>query len=74
MNIAMILEMAADALGDRVAIGSRADGLTYELLRAAARGIADRVGEDTRRRHPGADGAERRRSCPRRCSAPRGRA
>ena len=43
MNIAMILEMAADALGDRLAYGTRADGLTYEGLRAAARGIADRV-------------------------------
>ena len=30
MNIAMILEMAADALGDRVAFGSRDDGLTFE--------------------------------------------
>ena len=43
MNIAMILEMAADALGDRLAYGTRADGLSYEGLRAAARGIADRV-------------------------------
>ncbi len=43
MNIAMILEMAADALGDRLAYGTRADGLSYEALRAAARGIADRV-------------------------------
>lgn len=43
MNIAMILEMAADALGDRLAYGTRADGLSYEDLRAAARGIADRV-------------------------------
>jgi acyl-CoA synthetase (AMP-forming)/AMP-acid ligase II len=43
VNIAMILEMAADALGDRLAYGSRADGLSYEELRAAARGIAERV-------------------------------
>jgi acyl-CoA synthetase (AMP-forming)/AMP-acid ligase II len=43
VNIAMILEMAADALGDRRAYGTRADGLTYEELRAAARTIADRV-------------------------------
>jgi fatty-acyl-CoA synthase len=43
VNIAMILEMAADALGDRLAYGTRADGLSYEGLRAAARGIADRV-------------------------------
>jgi acyl-CoA synthetase (AMP-forming)/AMP-acid ligase II len=43
VNIAMILEMAADALGDRLAYGTRADGLSFESLRAAARGIADRV-------------------------------
>ena len=43
MNIAMILEMAADALGDRAAYGTRADGLTYAALRDAARNIADRV-------------------------------
>lgn len=43
MNIAMILEMAADALGDRLAYGTRADGLSYADLRAAARTIADRV-------------------------------
>ena len=46
MNIAMILEMAADALGDRIAIGGRDDGLTYGQLRAAARGIAVRIGEE----------------------------
>jgi acyl-CoA synthetase (AMP-forming)/AMP-acid ligase II len=39
----MILEMAADALGDRIAFGTRADGLSYEALRAAARAVADRV-------------------------------
>jgi acyl-CoA synthetase (AMP-forming)/AMP-acid ligase II len=39
----MILEMAADALGDRIAFGTRADGLSYEALRAAARTVADRV-------------------------------
>ncbi len=43
MNIAMILEMAADALGDRLAFGSRTDGLTYEALRNTARAVADRV-------------------------------
>ncbi len=46
MNIAMILEMAADALGDRIAIGTKADGLSYAQLRAAARGIAHRVDEE----------------------------
>src|SRR3954466_5999756 len=39
----MILEMAADALGDRLAFGRRADGLTYEQLRLTARAVADRV-------------------------------
>jgi fatty-acyl-CoA synthase len=43
VNIAMILEMAADALGDRLAFGSRADGLSYEALRNTARAVADRV-------------------------------
>jgi acyl-CoA synthetase (AMP-forming)/AMP-acid ligase II len=43
VNIAMILEMAADALGDRLAYGTKADGLSYEALRSAARSIADRV-------------------------------
>ena len=46
----MILEMAADALGDRVAFGTRADGLSYEGLRRAARGVADRVDGHRRRR------------------------
>jgi acyl-CoA synthetase (AMP-forming)/AMP-acid ligase II len=45
VNIAMILEMAADALGDRVAIGSVADGLTYAQLREAAWSVATRVGD-----------------------------
>ena len=46
MNIAMVLEMAADALGDRVAFGSRDDGLTYAELRRAARAVAQRIDED----------------------------
>ncbi len=46
MNIALVLEMAADALGDRVAFGSRDDGLTYSELRRAARGVARRIDED----------------------------
>ena len=57
VNIAMILEMAADALGDRVAFGNRDDGLSYEGLRRAARAIADRV-DDSRRRAPRADRAQ----------------
>jgi acyl-CoA synthetase (AMP-forming)/AMP-acid ligase II len=43
VNIAMILEMAADALGDRLAFGTRAEGLSYDELRQAACSIADRV-------------------------------
>ena len=43
MNIAMILEMAADALGDRLAFGTRAEGLTYDELRNTARAVAERV-------------------------------
>src|SRR4051794_37322892 len=44
----MVLEMAADAVGDRVAFGGRDDGLTYAGLRRAARGVAQRIGEDHR--------------------------
>jgi acyl-CoA synthetase (AMP-forming)/AMP-acid ligase II len=36
VNIAMLLEMAADGLGDRVAVGSRDGGLTYSDLRNRA--------------------------------------
>jgi acyl-CoA synthetase (AMP-forming)/AMP-acid ligase II len=36
VNLALLLEMAADGLGDRVAFGSRDDGLTYGHLRARA--------------------------------------
>jgi acyl-CoA synthetase (AMP-forming)/AMP-acid ligase II len=42
MNIAMILDMAADALGDRRAIGD----LSYEQVRAAARAVAARLEAD----------------------------
>ena len=38
MNIAMLLEMATDAMGDRIAVGTRAEGVTYtELLDRARR-------------------------------------
>ena len=37
MHVGMILEMAADSLGDRVAVGSREDGLTYAELGHRAR-------------------------------------
>jgi fatty-acyl-CoA synthase len=43
MNIAMVLEMAADGMGDRRAIGS----LTYTQVRAEARAVAKRLGDDT---------------------------
>src|SRR3954463_7856927 len=39
MNVAMILEMAADGLGDRRAVGD----LSYADVRAAARGVAARI-------------------------------
>ena len=39
----MLLDMAADGLGDRVAIGSRAGGLTYDGLRRAASAAAERL-------------------------------
>jgi fatty-acyl-CoA synthase len=38
MNVAMLLEMAAEGMGDRVALGRMADGITYaELLDRAQR-------------------------------------
>lgn len=43
MNLAMLLEMAADGLGDRVAVGGRDGGFTYAELRARARGVAAHV-------------------------------
>lgn len=50
MHVGMILEMAADALGDRVAIGSRDGGLTFaELARRARRAgtlFAQRTGDN----------------------------
>ena len=45
MNVAMLLEMTADAAGDRVAVGSRADGLTYHALLARARRLAAMLSE-----------------------------
>lgn len=41
MNISLLLEMAADAFGDRIAVGGRADGISYAgLLDRARRGAA----------------------------------
>src|ERR1700682_3564294 len=36
MHLSLLLDMAADGFGDRVAVGSRATGLTYAGLRACA--------------------------------------
>jgi acyl-CoA synthetase (AMP-forming)/AMP-acid ligase II len=44
MNIAMLLDMAADGFGDRIAIGSREEGLTFDALRARAHAIAVHAG------------------------------
>jgi acyl-CoA synthetase (AMP-forming)/AMP-acid ligase II len=40
VNLALLLEMAADGLGDRVAVGSRRGGLPYTALRDRATGVA----------------------------------
>ena len=45
MNTGMLLEMASDGIGDRVAIGSRAGGLTYAALLDQARRVASVVAE-----------------------------
>jgi len=41
--ISMLVEMAADAYDDRVALGSRDDGITYAALRRAAEGGAELI-------------------------------
>lgn len=43
MNLALLLEMAADGLGDRPAIGTRDDALTYAQVRDRARAAVDRI-------------------------------
>ncbi|HEV7536818.1 MAG TPA: AMP-binding protein, partial [Acidimicrobiia bacterium] len=40
MNIVMLLEMEAEAMAERLAVGARADGVTYEELLARARRTA----------------------------------
>ncbi|HEV7535992.1 MAG TPA: long-chain fatty acid--CoA ligase, partial [Acidimicrobiia bacterium] len=45
MNTPMLLEMAADGMGDRVALGSTKDGLTYAGLLDRARRVASVVAE-----------------------------
>jgi acyl-CoA synthetase (AMP-forming)/AMP-acid ligase II len=39
VNLAMLLEMVADGLGDRVAIGTRDDGVTYARVRELAAAV-----------------------------------
>jgi len=48
VNLALLLEMAADGLGERVAVGPRAGGLTYAGLRDRATGIAASLAEQPR--------------------------
>ncbi|HEX4189462.1 MAG TPA: AMP-binding protein [Marmoricola sp.] len=43
MNLTMVLDMACDGFGDRIVIGTRADGLTPEQLRENARRGADLI-------------------------------
>jgi acyl-CoA synthetase (AMP-forming)/AMP-acid ligase II len=43
MNVAMLLDMAADGLGDRVAFGSRDDAMTFSVLRERATAIATQL-------------------------------
>ncbi|WP_293900101.1 class I adenylate-forming enzyme family protein [Phenylobacterium sp.] len=49
MHTTLLLDMAADAIPDRLALGPRADGLTFHELRARARGgaawLAERGGD-----------------------------
>src|SRR4051812_34945986 len=45
MNLTMLLEMASDGMGDRVAFGSRDDGLTYGALLEQARRVATFITE-----------------------------
>ena len=45
MNVVMLLDMACDGMGDRVAVGSRSDGLTYAALHERARRAATLVAE-----------------------------
>src|SRR3954470_1944233 len=50
VNLGMLLDLAADGLGDRIAFGSRADGLSYARIRDLASAAAPRLaasGADT---------------------------
>jgi fatty-acyl-CoA synthase len=45
VNLGLLLSMAADGFGHRVAIGSRAAGITYEQLCADAAGLSSELSE-----------------------------
>lgn len=45
MDISLLLEMAADATPDRVALGSRAEGLTYRELATRVQGLGSALRE-----------------------------
>src|SRR5439155_17624154 len=45
VHTGMVLEMAADGMGERVAVGARKDGLTYRGLLEQARRVAAVVAE-----------------------------
>jgi acyl-CoA synthetase (AMP-forming)/AMP-acid ligase II len=44
MNLALLLDMAADGFGERVAFGSRDSGFTFAALRSRARAVAAVLG------------------------------
>jgi acyl-CoA synthetase (AMP-forming)/AMP-acid ligase II len=43
MNISMLLDMAADGYGDRIAVGSLADGVSYTGLRRGSAAVASEL-------------------------------
>ncbi len=45
MNITMLLEMAAGAMGDRIAVGTKADGITYQELYERAQRAAQVISD-----------------------------
>ena len=47
MNIAMLLDLVADTLGERVALTDDGGDLTYDELRALARGAARQLARDS---------------------------
>jgi acyl-CoA synthetase (AMP-forming)/AMP-acid ligase II len=47
VNVATILQMAADGHPDRIAVGTRVNGVSYQTLRRLAAAGAARIGSDT---------------------------